>query len=741
MRRTIFFILIVVIASCKVVAQPQFNLGFEKLTSPSFISDGWFKWGDYTVMVDSLCYSGMKSGKIVNTSNGHFGSIVYKIPANYSGDIIEVGGFMRIKDVENGYAGLLVRIDGNGRTLAFDNMHRQNISGSREWAKYSIRLTYPEQAENIFVGGILTGTGEAWFDDITVFIDGKNIDTLKQITPPPHSVAPFDAQFANGSKIDSIRITSETIDDIALLGKVWGFLKYYHPSIAQGNYNWDYELFRILPAYCNKKTVIEKEKVLLSWIESLGEVNKCETCDSTRSEVFIRPESDWINKSVVLVALNKKLRYIYDNRNQGKNYYVKIVPGIGNPEFRNENSYSTMTYPDAGYRLLALFRYWNAINYFYPHKYLIDKNWSSTLNDYIPKFVHAHNELEYEQAVVQIIGDIQDTHANLWYGGDKIEEWKGNYFAPVHLTFIENKFVVTDYYNPDIKLETGLEIGDVITKVDGQDVYEICRSMSKYYPASNDASRFRDISADLLRSRYSEMEIEYLHDSEYVSKRISLYSRGELDTLKWSPKRPEKCYKLLENNIGYVNLGTITENDISKIKDEFENTRGIIIDIRNYPSAFVPFKLGSFFVSSTTPFVKFSTGNTDNPGEFAFTRTLKIPKSDRTFSGKLVVLVNEVTQSQAEYTAMAFRAGDNTTIVGSTTAGADGNVSEIVLPGGLRTRISGIGVYYPDRNETQKVGIVPDIEVHPTVKGIKEGRDELLEAAIDVILEKKKIKE
>jgi len=82
---------------------------------------------------------------------------------------------------------------------------------------------------------------------------------------------------------------------------------------------------------------------------------------------------------------------------------------------------------------------------------------------------------------------------------------------------------------------------------------------------------------------------------------------------------------------------------------------------------------------------------------------------------------------------MAFRAGINTTIIGSTTAGADGNVSTIMLPGGLRTMISGIGVYYPDGTETQRIGIVPDIEIHPTVEGIRNGRDELLEKAIDLI--------
>lgn len=72
-------------------------------------------------------------------------------------------------------------------------------------------------------------------------------------------------------------------------------------------------------------------------------------------------------------------------------------------------------------------------------------------------------------------------------------------------------------------------------------------------------------------------------------------------------------------------------------------------------------------------------------------------------------------------------------IVGSTTAGADGNVSSIVLPGGLQTMISGVGVYYPDGTETQRIGIVPDIIVKPTIEGIKIGKDEVLEKAIELI--------
>jgi C-terminal processing protease CtpA/Prc len=362
----------------------------------------------------------------------------------------------------------------------------------------------------------------------------------------------------------------------------------------------------------------------------------------------------------------------------------------------------------------------------------MDKDWNTKLIEYLPQFINAKNELEYEMATIQIIGDIQDTHANLWEGADKINEWKGLNYSPLRVRFIENQLVITGYYDEELKNKVGLKIGDVITKINGSPIEDIVKEKTKYYPASNIPTRLRNISYDILRSNSNEIEINFIsHNSEEQTKSLKLYSKDSI--YNRDKKNDEKSYKLLEDNIGYVTLGSIKEKDIKNIKKQFKNTKGIIIDIRNYPSAFVVFSLGSYFVSSSTPFVKFTNGNIDNPGEFTFKDEIEIPSKGKTYKGKLIVLINELSQSNAEYTSMAFRAGDNTTIIGSTTAGADGNTSLIMLPGGLITTISGIGVNYPNGNETQRIGIIPDIEVQPTIEGIRQGKDELLEKAIEVI--------
>lgn len=100
---------------------------------------------------------------------------------------------------------------------------------------------------------------------------------------------------------------------------------------------------------------------------------------------------------------------------------------------------------------------------------------------------------------------------------------------------------------------------------------------------------------------------------------------------------------------------------------------------------------------------------------------------------KVVVIVNTDSQSQAEYTTIAFQSAPNVKVIGSTTAGADGNVSPFKLPGGIPTMISGIGIFYPDRTPTQRVGVKIDKVLRPAIKGIAAGKDELLDKAIEII--------
>jgi C-terminal processing protease CtpA/Prc len=133
-------------------------------------------------------------------------------------------------------------------------------------------------------------------------------------------------------------------------------------------------------------------------------------------------------------------------------------------------------------------------------------------------------------------------------------------------------------------------------------------------------------------------------------------------------------------------------------------------------------------------FTKIPKGSLQYPGMFNINKPIYAGKKyPEYFKGKVVILVNEQTQSSAEFHSMAFRRAPNAIVMGSTTAGADGNVSGFYLPGNIYTMFSGISILNPDGTETQRVGIVPDIEVKRTVEGIKEGKDELLIKALEQV--------
>jgi C-terminal processing protease CtpA/Prc len=721
----------------------DFNLNFEVIENG--MPKGWsiYPKSDYSVFVDSKnVQSGKYSIAIEFAGNTVDAQAVFiTLPKNYDGEKITLSGYMKTENVTDGHAGLWIM---KVPEMACDSV---TVTGTADWKQYEITLDLnPAQTQYIVIGGGLTGKGKMWLDGLQVTIDSVDIKDAKVYERKPlpaeldkafnlssNIVIPLSEKF--DSKEDKILITN-----LELLGKLWGFLKYHHPEVGKGNYNWDNELFRILPEYLKVNETAQRDEILLQWIEKYGELPECKTCRETSADAIVKPDFSWVENTGMSSILKEKIREIYRNRHQGEHFYIK-VEHVGNPVFTNEKDYPHMPYPDAGIRLLALYRYWNMIQYFFPSRHLTDKSWDEVLKEYIPKFILVETELEYQLAILQLIGEINDSHAIL-QGADKIELLRGSRQAPFHVRFVENKLVVTDYYKPELQDTTSLNTGDIITHVNGKRIESIIDSMRMYYPASNEAVRMRDLAGDLIRSGNRTMLINYISNGQKKQKELMLYNRYSLSRNK---KNRGLCSRFLDNDnilmtrglIGYVTLESIKkEDDIEHIKKSFMDTKGIIIDIRNYPSMYVPLLLGSFFVSENTPFQRGSRVNLNNPGEFNLKESSVIPKSEDYYNGKLVVLVNEITQSSAENAVMAFRAGDNTTVIGSPTAGADGNVSEIVLPGGLKTRISGIGIYYPDGRGIQRTGIIPDIEVKPTIQGIREGRDELLERAIEMIRQK-----
>ncbi|WP_149304163.1 S41 family peptidase [Pareuzebyella sediminis] len=511
---------------------------------------------------------------------------------------------------------------------------------------------------------------------------------------------------------------------LASTAKIWGFLKYYHPQVAKGKFNWDEQLLKMLPKVIEAANKEALSKIYMDWINTLGKVKECTSCHKASEEEFFDKNFDlsWIKDSILFTtALSNKLKFIEKNRFHGKHHYIEAkYETVGNVTLKNEPEYPDFDWKDRSNRLLLGFKYWNVIEYFFPYKYQTDKPWNQVLLETIPKLDSVKTEAEFQHTLLQMVVNIDDAHGAFVSSNVKYK------WPPYKLRYIDEKIVVSGYYRNSLTQSYPFQRGDVIVAVNDRPLHDIMAEKKPFVWGSNEASRNRNLANFIMPPfENKNVKVNFLRDGEKNEAVIGYYPSQNT-----KPDKPEK-FRVIQDNIGYVNMGVIERTDVSKIMDSLKNTKAIIFDIRNYPKGTL-YNLAQYLIPERRLFFKAIKPDLSYPGRFLWTngRECGNIKGEPTYTGKIILLVNEYTQSHAEFTTMALQTADKVTTIGNQTAGADGNVSELDLGAGIKTYMSGIGIFYPDGLETQRIGVKIDIEVLPSIDGIKDNRDEVLERAI-----------
>jgi C-terminal processing protease CtpA/Prc len=685
-------------------------LGFEAET-PGKVLGGWGGGPTGTIFADrNAAHGGKVAARIARDAKSaeNFSSVSKVIPLNFSGGTIELRGFLRTEDV-SGFAGLWMREDGQSRNLAFDDM------------------------QELSFGFLLSGTGEAWADDLQLLVDGKAVWDLPVRAK---TAMEMDTQFDGGSRIAAHSLSTMQIQNLVTLGKVWGFLKYYHPAVTGGQRHWDYDLLRVLPTILGAPDRPAANAALAQWIAKLGSVAPCQVCAKLdEADLYMPPDLKWISDESLLGGeLRKSLRAIRDSRKTDQQFYVSLEPEVKNARFHHELSYGQLALPDFGFQLLAVYRFWNAMEYWSPDRDVIGENWDAVLAEFIPRVALAKSADEYKRELMAFIVRAHDGHANLWQSL-AARPPVGECEVAAQVRIVEGLPVVSEVPGATSSAD-GPKVGDVISEIDGIAVAKLIAEWLPYYAGSNDAARMRDVGSSMTHGDCGPVELTLRRGEREVRLTMERTpgNSGKLPVIV-PHDLPGPTFRLLSKEVAYLKLSTVKEKDATSYVEQAAGTKGLIIDIRNYPSEFMVFSLGSLLVEKDTPFARFTVGDISNPGAFHWADTDSMTPAKPHYGGKVVILVDESTMSSAEYTSMAFRAA-GAIVVGSTTSGADGNVSSLALPGGVSSLISGIGVFYPDKTPTQRVGIVPDVVVKPTIAGMRTGRDELLEEGVRQIIGK-----
>lgn len=391
------------------------------------------------------------------------------------------------------------------------------------------------------------------------------------------------------------------------------------------------------------------------------------------------------------------------------------------PEYRcrADKTYADMELPEVEYRVLAAYRLWNVIHFFYAHDELLGE-WDMRFNDIVMMLEHVTTRRDYELALAEVMTWVPDAHSAVLT--DAHLALRGAAAPPFRLMPVEGKPVVVETYTADVKT------GDQLLRIDSALVAARMEELARYTPAATELARQYYVARDLPNGAMGSESTFTFRRPDGTQYDVKL-TRGEI-----GQSVPAKAWRILDGNIAYVDLSTLDVTQVPVLFSEVANTRAMIVDLRTTPRALQAGMLAHLRNDSDS-----ITSILRVPellgGAFQYT---EIPQSlaeeaPQKYAGRTIVLVDERTQSEAENAALAFDAISNAKFVGSVTAGTNGSVSSLVLPGNIPVRFTASAVRHADGRQVQGVGLEPDTLVARTIRGLSEGKDEVLLRAIALV--------
>ncbi len=572
----------------------------------------------------------------------------------------------------------------------------------------------------------------------------------------------------------NVKIQNQNIQQFI---QIWGLVKYKSQKSIAGKFDADKVFLTLIDSV---KNADEKQfnQLMLALI---GPVDPAFTStanaydrDTLNSYQHLLKNIDysWIKDKKYTVVLKQQLKALSNQVNlSGKHQYIPSVWYEG--DLPNEASYVNYAFNDEKMNLLALAKAWNAVEYLSPYKYVMDKDWKKVLTAMVPVFRKINDITSYEKGILMLTVAVNDTH-----GGELMESgnlkmasviFKVRYYPPFDYKAEPKGIIIKKFLNDSLAKVSELKPGDEIVAINGIKIERWLKERAGLLPASNDAVKYRWLSTSNNDRgdtfAFSNIESETLNVKvrrykAMLNLKLVLLDRYKKQNVKLieddivQKRVKEKSIKGMENigdDIVLFRAGNFFDKDLPQEKDlaqlsaELKSKKAIIFDMRKYPQApglfgyYLPLLLGK----APFAFARYYAVDLKDPGAFILREGIENymyvskdgtkPMGDL-YTGKIVIMTDENTQSMGEWFAMMLRQFNaNTTVIGSQTAGADGDVKRLTLPGAYRFSFTGNGIFYPDGRETQRIGIIPDLYFKATAKDLSGAEDVHLQRAVKFI--------
>ncbi len=543
--------------------------------------------------------------------------------------------------------------------------------------------------------------------------------------------------------------------------KVWGFVKYYHSEVSVCNVNWDSVLIDVLPDVRAASTNNEFNDALMHMLDAAGPMALATTPYSdtfTIAKLKQNRDWSWISSPILRIDVQILLDTIKNNFRRHPVCWVEINHTIGsNAGFLRFpydslclNVNTAVTFPNIDNRLLMFFKYWNIIRYFNPYNYVSDTSWDTTLYNNVDRIAYATNAKELYLHLLKVTKYIDDAHVSGLTYSTTNSSPPGYYTPTILLRYVQGEYVIVR------TLESGVQVGDAVISVDGLSMGQWEDSLKSYYSVGSLPVFRRYVCEHVLRRAvHRQSENLTLKDQEgslytltvtcldplienvgFFQNYIFRYPVDSLFNISWTT---------MPCDVGYMNLGNIESHEVDMAYNNLKNKDAVIIDFRGYPR-FNLTPLYEKFLPNRIVSQKVLTPDIFYPGTFfEHYQSIGVNSNPTAYTGKIILLFDEYTQSAAEYGCMNFELMSDVIKVGSHTAGADGTVCRWQLTQDIYTGYTGVGMFYPNGDSTQRVGIVPDTIVTHTRSAIYNNRDNVLETALiiagcDLFLNTKNVK-
>ncbi len=617
-------------------------------------------------------YSSIRVNRNFEINNSSpFGNIMTQIEASkYSGKEFKYTGWVKLEKGSKGTGSLWFRVDKSDGTMGFfDNMGNSPITENK-WQQYEITGTIDSLASNLFFGCFLNGKGKLLLDDMK--LDYKQGGHWVSIP-------------LGNSGFESKEITDE------------GQWRYSGSGYA-------FNVSEIDKNRGDKSAIIQYE----------GDIEK-----GRGAALFDQHPGfgELINKKIsgnifcqIPIALYCNDEYTYPKSNEENLRSLK-------KEIENSSNENT----DLALRLGNVINVYNVFQHFYPYYDVIDVDWDKELEKALFKSYEDSTEKNHLTTLQKFTASLKDGHIRV---SSKNME---SFVPPIAWEWVENKLIITDVYDDTV----GLTIGDEVLKIDGQSTTEFFKEINSKISAGTDGwLKYRAKTESLYGPKDSKLVIGTKDESIELSRDKNIYQANRQNSIQ------KFTYKEINNDVFYLNLDLVNMDTINTLLPKLEGYKSIIFDLRGYPKGNHGLISHLLKTKDTTegwmqvPQIIYpDQENVVSWESFEWMLETATPY----LGDKQIIFITDGRAISYAESFMGYIEGyELGTIIGQPTAGTNGNINPFELPGGYSLSWTGMKVNKHDGSQHHALGVTPDIYVSKTIEGVKAGKDEFLEKAIEL---------